>query len=201
MNANLPKRNGFLSAWLGRAVLRTLGWQIQGTLPDFPKSVLIVAPHTSNWDFIVGIAAMLSLRLAANWLGKSSLFFWPLGALLRRLGGIPVDRSSPQGTVDQVVDLFKNREQIVLGLSPEGTRKKVNTWKTGFYQIALGAGVPVVLISLDYSKRILGIGPSLNPSGDLEKDLQNVRAYYSAVQGKHPELFSLPGEPAVKKQE
>jgi len=153
---------------------------------------MIVAPHTSNWDFIIGMAAMLSLRLSASWLGKHTIFFWPLSGLIRWLGGIPVDRSLQQGTVDQIVELFRCREKLVVGLSPEGTRKKVEQWKTGFYQIALRAGVPILPVSLDYSKRAVGIGPLLTPSGDLEKDLQVIGAYYSLIKGKHPQQFSLP---------
>ncbi len=169
-----------------------MGWKIEGTFPDQEKLVMIVAPHTSNWDFIVGMAAMLSIKLSATWLGKHTLFVWPLGALLRWLGGIPIDRSLHKGTVDQIVDLFQNRKQLVLGLSPEGTRKRTEKWKTGFYQIALRAGLPILPISFDYSRRVVGIGSLVTPCGDLDKDLQTIAGYFSNVQAKHPEKFSLP---------
>jgi 1-acyl-sn-glycerol-3-phosphate acyltransferase len=186
------KRRGSLGALFGNTVLSMMGWRIRGTIPDLPKFIIIVAPHTSNWDFIVGIAAMLSLKLSANWLGKHSLFRWPIKSLLHSLGGIPVDRTSHQGTVDQAIALFDGRDRMILGLSPEGTRKKVEKWKTGFYQIAFGAGVPIVMAGFDYSRKIVDLGPVLTPSGDLEKDLEFVRQYYSQMHAKYPENFSLP---------
>ncbi len=188
----MPTRGNLITVSLGRIVMRMLGWSIHGTFPDRSKLVIIVAPHTSNWDFIIGMAAMLSLKLSANWLGKHTIFVWPLSTLLRWLGGIPIDRSLQKGTVDQIVELFQSREQLVIGLSPEGTRKRVDQWKTGFYQIAWRAGVPILPVSLDYSRRVVGIGPLLTPSGALETDLEIIRAYYSNVKGKHPEQFSLP---------
>jgi 1-acyl-sn-glycerol-3-phosphate acyltransferase len=177
---------------VGRFGLRMMGWRIEGTLPQLSKLVLIVAPHTSNWDFIVAILGKLALQLDAQWLGKRSIFFWPLGSIMRRLGGIPVDRSAAHGIVGQAVDLFHNREWMWLGLSPEGTRQRVDRWKTGFYQIALNAGVPVLLISLDYSKKVIGIGPVMQISGDMTSDLLPLRSFYQAVKAKHPELFALP---------
>jgi len=185
-------RKGRFSRAVGRFGLRMMGWRIEGTLPQLSKLVLIVAPHTSNWDFIVAILGKLALQLDAQWLGKRSIFFWPLGSIMRRLGGIPVDRSAAHGIVGQAVDLFHNREWMWLGLSPEGTRQRVDRWKTGFYQIALNAGVPVLLISLDYSKKVIGIGPVMQISGDMTSDLLPLRSFYQAVKAKHPELFALP---------
>lgn len=191
-NVRMPTRGNLITESLGRIVMWMLGWSIQGKFPDRDKLVVIVAPHTSNWDFLIGMAAMLSIRLSASWLGKHTIFFWPLSGLLRWLGGIPIDRSLQKGTVDQIVDLFHSRKQLVLGLSPEGTRKKTEKWKTGFYQIALQAGVPILPISFDYSRKVVGIGPLLTPGGDLEKDLHAIGTYYSNIKAKHPEQFSLP---------
>jgi len=180
------------SGTLGRLGLWMLGWHIDGQLPQLPKVVLIVAPHTSNWDFFVAIFAKLAVQLEAQWFGKHSIFFWPLGGIMRRLGGIPIDRSSPHGVVSQAVDLFRNSNRMWLGLSPEGTRQRVDRWKTGFYQIALNAGVPILLIGLDYSKKSITIGPALNLSGDMTSDFAPMRSFYSSVRAKHPELFALP---------
>jgi 1-acyl-sn-glycerol-3-phosphate acyltransferase len=186
----VPQRGGFLSKLIGRSVLAVLGWHMEGEFPNKPKFVIIVAPHTSNWDFFVGMAGRLTLGLYANWLGKHTIFIWPLGVLLRRLGGIPLNRSASHRTVKQVVELFREKQKLVLGLSPEGTRKKVEKWKTGFYHIALQSGVPIVPVYLDYAHKILGIGPAMTPTGDSQKDLSDIGAFFSNIQGKHPELFS-----------
>lgn len=135
---------------------------------------------------------MLSLQLEVNWLGKESMFFWPVEYFLKKIGGIPVDRSSAHGVVDQVLALFKNRKKMILALSPEGTRKKVDRWKSGFYRIAMLAEVPILLVGFDYSKRVVLMGPILNPSGNLEKDLEQVRSFYAGIAAKHPDQFSLP---------
>lgn len=188
----VPQRGGFLSKFIGRSVLKAMGWHIEGAFPNAPKFVVILAPHTSNWDFIIGMAGKLTIGLYASWLGKHTIFFWPLGVLLRWLGGIPVDRASSHGLVEQVVAQFRSREKLVLGLSPEGTRKRVEKWKMGFYYIAQQSGVPIVPVSLDFASKTLGIGPRLDPTGDLKKDLATIGAYFGNMQGKHPEQFSLP---------
>jgi 1-acyl-sn-glycerol-3-phosphate acyltransferase len=188
----VPKRGNAFSRFIGRSVLWILGWRIEGEIPNVPKFVAIAAPHTSNWDFIVGMAAILALGISANWLGKHTIFRRPLAALLRQLGGIPVDRSSHQGIVDQIVKLFHDKAQMILGLSPEGTRGKVDQWKTGFYYIATEAGVPIVLIAFDYSRKVFQIGPAFLPTGDLQKDMECIRAFYSNAKGKYPQLFTLP---------
>lgn len=188
----MTRMGNVLTQSLGRAVLRILGWKIEGTIPQIDKLVLIVAPHTSNWDFFIGIAAMLALRIDVNWLGKQSIFFWPVGFFFRIIGGIPVDRSLAHGVVEQVVALFKSREKMMLGLSPEGTRKKVERWKSGFYRIAMLAEVPILLVGFDYSKKVIDLGPMLVSSGDFAKDLEQVRSYYAGITAKYPEQFSLP---------
>ncbi|HSP06655.1 MAG TPA: lysophospholipid acyltransferase family protein [Acidobacteriota bacterium] len=188
----LPREGTIVSRLLGSGVLRIMGWRIRGEFPEVSKCVAIAAPHTSNWDFIVGMAAKLKLNLSASWLGKHTIFFWPLGILLKWLGGIPVDRASARGVVDGVAELFRRRKAMILALSPEGTRKRVEKWKTGFYRIALTAGVPIVLVSLDYATRTVEIGPLMNPSGDLAKDLQEIGKYFSASRGRYPDQFSLP---------
>lgn len=174
----------------GSAILKLSGWRIQGNFPNLPKAVVIAAPHTSNWDFIIGIAAKSKLELDIHWLGKHTLFRKPFDRLFRWLGGTPVERNSSQGIVEQTIDLFRNQEQFLLGLSPEGTRKKVDRWKTGFYQIARGAGVPIIPVAFDYSKKMILIGEPLEPSGSAEKDFAKLRDFYSDVKGKVPQNFN-----------
>jgi 1-acyl-sn-glycerol-3-phosphate acyltransferase len=182
----LPRRGNGLSRALGAGLLRVFGWRIEGTLPDEPRLLGIGAPHTSNWDFVFSIAAMLALGLRANWIGKHTLFRWPLGGLMRWLGGIPVDRTRSRGFVEQVVGMFNSRDALLLGIAPEGTRKKVDRWKTGFYHIAHGAGVPILPIYWDYGRKVLGFGPPITPTGDLKADLERIYAFYARIHGRHP---------------
>lgn len=167
-----------------------MGWKIQGEMENCPKMVIIVAPHTSNWDFIVGMGAKVALGLNGKWLGKHTIFFWPLGILLRWLGGIPIDRASSHGTVEQVIEVFQKNEQMVLGLSPEGTRTRIEKWKMGFYHIALGAGVPIIPVSLDYGRKILRIGNKIVPTGNEPQDFKLIHDYFAPAKAKHPDQFS-----------
>jgi 1-acyl-sn-glycerol-3-phosphate acyltransferase len=161
-----------------------MGWRIEGGLPNHSKFVVIAAPHTSNWDFVVGMAATLALDVDANWIGKHTLFRWPLGVLMKGLGGIPVDRTSSTGLVDQIVDRFNKSTSLVLGLAPEGTRKNVVRWKSGFYHIAVGAGVPIVCAYFDFASKTVGIGPVIDPSGDYDSDLEEIMEIYAPIRGK-----------------
>lgn len=166
------------------------GWKVSGNFPyQYKKTVLAVAPHTHWVDVLVGLAARQELNIQqAKFLGKKELFVWPLGWILRKLGGTPVDRFSKQGLVDQVVALFNANETFMLGLSPEGTRKRVDTLRTGFYYIAKKAGVPIVPIGLDYANKKLVIGEAFFPGNDEAADLEKIIAFYSNIQGKKPEL-------------
>ncbi len=161
-------------------------------LPDVSKVVIIVAPHTTNWDFVVGIAAKFALGLRASWLGKHTLFRPPFGGLMRWLGGIPVDRSRPNDVVARSVEQFAEMERMVLGISPEGTRKAVPRWKTGFYRIAQGAGVPIVPVAFDWSRRVLAIGPALSPGGDTDADLRTLGQFFEAARGRRGERTPPP---------
>jgi 1-acyl-sn-glycerol-3-phosphate acyltransferase len=143
--------------------------------------VVIAAPHSSAWDFIIGIAAVFALRLDVRYVGKAELFRGPLGPVMRWLGGLPVDRRRPGEFVEQIVRLFAERERLVLAMAPEGTRKPVERWKSGFYRIALGAGVPIVAGYFDNATRQVGFGPMLQPSGDMERDLEELRRFYSGM--------------------
>jgi 1-acyl-sn-glycerol-3-phosphate acyltransferase len=184
-----PRRGNACSRWLGRALLGLAGWRIDGVFPALPKFVLIVAPHTSNWDFFIGIAGMLATGLRANWLGKHTIFRFPLTPVLRWLGGEPVDRSAPQGIVASAIAHFRSRPQWVLALSPEGTRRRTTEWKHGFLRIATGAGVPVVPVWFDYRSCTIGIGAPVRPSGDEAGDIARLRALFDTEMARHPELY------------
>ncbi len=175
---------------LAGSVYRVLGWRFEGALPNLSKAVIIVAHHTSNWDFVVGAIAMLALGVRVSWLGKHTVFRWPLGPLMRWLGGIPVRRSIRAGVVEQTVDAFRRSEKLLLALSPEGTRRAVPRWKTGFYHIARAAGVPVVPVALDWGRHSIVFGAPLKPSGDLDSDLAELEAFFVSVVPKRPEGIS-----------
>ena len=159
-------------------------WRVTGEIPDLPKFVIIVAPHTSNWDFVVGLAAKLALRLRVTFLGKDTLFRFPLGALMRAWGGIPVDRSTSNDVVQDIVAEFARRDRMVLALAPEGTRKPVQRWRTGFYHIAHRAGVPIVPVALNFGVQEIQILPPFHTTGDAERDVDALRARYAGVRGK-----------------
>lgn len=188
----LPRSGGALSRALGRLVLRLIGWRVEGTLPDVHKAVVIIAPHTSNWDFVVGIAAKFALGLRATWLGKHTLFRPPLGSIMRWLGGTPVNRSQPQDVVARSVELFAERDRMVLGVSPEGTRRAVPKWRMGFYHIAHGAAVPIVPVAFDWSRKTLAIGPARVPTDDMDADLAALAAHFATARGRHGEATPPP---------
>lgn len=158
-----------------------MGWRVVGEIPDLPKMVIIVAPHSSNWDFIVGVAAKLAMRLRVKYLGKDTLFRFPLGILMRRLGGIPVDRTNSNAVVTSIVSEFQQRQRLVLAIAPEGTRKRVERWRTGFYHIARSAGVPIIPVALKWSDRVIEIGAPFMPTGDTEGDLRHLRSRYDGI--------------------
>lgn len=174
----VPRRGTWVSRTLGRAVLALLGWRVTGAFPNEPKMVMIGAPHTSNWDFVVALAAAFSLRLGFSWVGKHLLFRPPAHWFFRWLGGIPVDRRASHGFVQQMVDEFDRRERFLLAIAPEGTRKAVRRWKTGFYHIAVGARVPILLVTFDNVRRTIHVGPPLQPTGELSADLDRILALY-----------------------
>jgi 1-acyl-sn-glycerol-3-phosphate acyltransferase len=178
-------RPSAFARWCGRSILRLGGWRVVGPLPDVPKLVLIAAPHSSNWDGIWGMAAKMAMGLDVSALGKAQLFWWPLGALMRRLGVIPVERSAPQGTVGEAVRLFESNERFWFGLTPEGTRKPVPRWKTGFWKIARSAGVPILPVYFHYPDKVIGIGPLFAPGTDQDADVARLRAWYRPWQGRH----------------
>ncbi|MEP6634273.1 MAG: lysophospholipid acyltransferase family protein [Luteimonas sp.] len=184
-NAPRVRPNAFARGF-GRMLLRFGGWRMVGAFPDIPKLVLIGAPHSSNWDGVWGFAAKLALGLDIKILGKHQLFWWPLGPVLRRLGVIAVDRTATAGVVEQLADRFHSSGgKFWFGLAPEGTRKRVERWKTGFWKIAKAADVPVLPAYFDYPKRIIGIGEPFMLGDDMAADIARIRAWYAPWRGKH----------------
>ena len=174
-------------AAIARWILRVNGWTpvYEEALP--PQALFIAAPHTSNWDAVWALVYKVAKGLDIHWFAKESLFWFPLSVLLRGLGGIPLDRKRAGSAVDQAVQKFRDNEQFYFGLAPEGTRSRADYWKTGFYRIAEAADVPIVLGFLDYRNKRVGIGPSIELSGDREHDLAVLRDFYGDIEGRRPE--------------
>jgi 1-acyl-sn-glycerol-3-phosphate acyltransferase len=176
---------------LSLAILKLAGWQVLGHLPEHAKkSVLIAAPHTSNWDLPMTLMVAFALELRPRWMGKASIFRWPFGGLMRWLGGIAVERSQSNNLVatsaQAIVDA---REPLQLIVPPEGTRSKTRHWKTGFYYIAHGAQVPIVMAYMDYANKRSGLGPLFEPTGDVEADMARIKAFYQPFKGKNADQF------------
>lgn len=186
MYGNYLPPNRF-AEWVGRTTLRLMDWRIEGRLPALDKYVAIGAHHTSNWDFVIFLALKFVLRLNARWFGKHSIFRWPFGGLLRSWGGIPIQRHLSLNVVDQAIQSFRDNREFILVLSPEGTRKKVQRWRMGFYHIALGAGVPIVPAALDFANRRVVIGSPFQPSGNAEADIVALLAFFRPYVPKRPE--------------
>lgn len=184
-----PQRGNPFSRWLGRTVLSLSGWKIEGQIPAVPKLLVVVAPHTSNWDFFIGILVVFRLGLDAHWIAKHTLFESPLGGVLRWLGGIPVDRRAAHGVVNQLVDVYEKQPQLLLAITPEGTRKKVKQWKSGFHHIAIRANVPLVPATIDYGCKTVRIYPVVALSGAYQHDLLTVQTLFSDVVPRHPQNY------------
>jgi 1-acyl-sn-glycerol-3-phosphate acyltransferase len=176
-----------------RMMLRLMGWRAVGLTPaqlaEHPKYVLIAAPHTSNWDFPITLMVCFVLEIRVYWMAKASLFIWPIGWLSRWLGGIPIDRSASHNTVQNTIDAFAARERLVIIVAPEGTRGKVTHWKTGFYHMAHGAGVPIGLAYLDFARKAGGIERMYTTTGDISADMEDIQQFYLGVTGKNPQQF------------
>jgi len=188
-----PSRGPFTQIvhWISGAFLTLGGWKIQGDWPALDKMVLVAAPHTSNWDGINMLAAAGYYRVRLRWMGKKSLTQGPFGWLIKWLGCVPIDRSKANDVVGAMAEAFAREERMVLAIPPEGTRSAVREWKSGFYHIAVGANVPIVLSVLDYGKRKVRLAAVVFPSGDYETDLKLIQAHYADAQGKHRDQFKL----------
>ncbi len=180
-------------SWLSRLFRKTLvgiyrhnGWRAHGVVPEPRKFVLIAAPHTSNWDFVYFLGLTDELGIKPHFMAKTSLFRWPFTNFMLDMGGVPVDRTSNKNYVQQMIDEFKLRKEFMLTIAPEGTRGTVKAWKTGFYHIAMGAGVPLVVGMMDYPSKSGGLGPAIWPTGDYVADMKKVAEIYAQVTPKHP---------------
>lgn len=182
----IPRRGSALLRAIGRTVLRMMGWRIEGEIPDEPKLVIAVAPHTSNWDFVVGMAAMFALDLRLSFLAKHTLFRGPFAPAMRWIGGIAVDRASPHGLVGDAVAAFAREERRVLAIAPQGTRRAGARYRSGFIHIARGAQVRILLATLDYGARCVRLGPAYTPGEDVDAELARVESFYANVRGKKP---------------
>ncbi|MFN7219672.1 MAG: lysophospholipid acyltransferase family protein [Burkholderiales bacterium] len=189
-----PVVNTVLRA-VSRFCLWISGWRVEGELPPgVGKAVLIAAPHTSNWDLPLTLMVAFSLRLNIYWMGKASIFQFPFRHIMMWLGGIPVHREKSNNLVALSADAIRDADRVMqLVVPPEGTRSAVRQWKTGFYYIALGAGVPIIMAFMDYEKKRSGLGPVLTPSGDVEADMKIVKAFYAPIKGKNATQFDAKG--------
>ena len=172
---------------IGRFGINISGWTIKGQVPDEERIVIIAAPHTSNWDFILAMLAIFGLNIKLRWLGKHSIFKPGFKKFFEWLGGIPVYRDNPSTLIENVVDIVKKEKSIVIAMTPEGTRKKVNRWKTGFLRIAKQTQSKILLISIDAPTKSIEIGKIFNPTGDSEEDLVFIQKYYSSFRGINPQ--------------
>ncbi len=183
--AQYLRRNNALTRAFGRTLMRLSGWRAVGILPDVKKVVVVVAPHTSNWDFVVGVMTLLALDIRIAFLGKHTLFKGIFGGMMRAIGGIPVDRSTAHGVVGETVAAINAADKMVFALAPEGTRQLDHGFKSGFLHIAHGANVPICLAYFDFANKVVGFGPTMTVSGDTARDLQKVLAFYRPIRGKY----------------
>ncbi len=172
--------------FISRIILFCMGWKAKGKLPDVPKCVMIAAPHTSNWDFFYTLLIAFQLKAQIYAMGKKSLTTGPFGGIMKWLGIIAIDRSKSNNVVALTIEQFNNSDKLIVIVPPSGTRNKVAYWKTGFYHIACGAGVPICLGFVDYAKKTGGIGPLIYPTGNIDADMKKIRKFYVDLQGKFP---------------
>lgn len=183
----IPQTKNRFTRFLGTGILKILGWKVLGELPQEKKFIMAVAPHTSNWDFIIGVAVLFALNIRIKFLGKKSIFIWPFTFILTQIGGIPIDRSDRHGLVGKMVTCFKGNECFILALSPEGTRSKTKEWKSGFLHIAYQANVPVVPISFDFKKKEVNLLPATYIDKDIGSELSRFKLYFDNVCAKNPQ--------------
>lgn len=195
MRPVLPRRGNRVARALARALMRLWRWRLEGSFPEVPKAVVVVAPHTTNWDFPVGVLTLFALDLKINWLGKHTLFRWPLRPLMLWLDGIPVRRGERSGTVARLVETIRARETMLLAVAPEGTRSTVTEWKMGFAHIALGAGVPVIPVAFEWARRTVRLGPALTLIGDLAADEKMLREWFALGSAAPPGGAAQAGRP------
>ncbi|MDE6264499.1 MAG: 1-acyl-sn-glycerol-3-phosphate acyltransferase [Paramuribaculum sp.] len=175
---------------LAGLILKIAGWKVNITVPDYPKCIICVAPHTSNWDFVLGKLAYASVGRKAGFLMKEAWFFFPLGLIFKAIGGIPVPKKRGGSLVDTIIEKYNDTQRLSLAITPEGTRSRTDKWRYGFLHIAYGAHIPIVLGAIDYSTKNIIIEETFTPSGDIEKDMRAIKDYYRPFVGRYPEKFS-----------
>jgi 1-acyl-sn-glycerol-3-phosphate acyltransferase len=186
---HLRANRGAVSRWLGRTVLSILGWRVEGQIPDLKRLLVIGAPHTSNWDFVLAMATILGLNLRMRWLAKHTIFKRGVVWFMEWLGGIPTDRTQPQAIVESVARLARKGKGVVIGITPEGTRKKALKWKTGFLRLAKTLDCPILMVAINFPTKTIVIGDLYHPSGDNNYDLVAIKQYYDQFQGIHKDQF------------
>lgn len=187
--SNIPRTKHVLAAWFAQKALLISGWQVVGVIPDQPKLIFAVAPHTSNWDFILGLLVKYAFNLKVNFLGKHSIFVWPFSIWLKSVGGIAVERSNAHGVVKQIVKEFSKQPQLILGLAPEGTRSKVSKWKTGFLHIAKQANIPVVPVQMNFKHKQVMFFEKRMITASVDEELRQMQSLFSADCAKKPQNF------------
>ena len=185
----LRARRSKLSRYLARTALRILGWEVSGNIPDEERIVVVAAPHTSNWDFILAMLTILALNVNLKWVGKSSIFKPGFKWFFKWLGGIPVDRNNPSSLMEDVKDIVAREKGLIIGVAPEGSRKKVIRWKTGFLRIAELTQAKILFFAVDAPSKCILIGDTFKPTGNVEEDLKFVKNYFSKFKGINPNQF------------
>ena len=184
LRANRPR----VVRWLGKFLMKISGWKTIGQLPKDQRVVLIAGPHTSNWDFVLAMSLILSLDVRIHWVGKHSIFKKGFRRLLKKMGGIPVNRVNPQALKNEIYNITEKYRGYIIAISPEGTRKKVERLKSGFLRIANETNSKIMMVGVDFSNKTIDFGDFFSPSGDMDKDLKFIKDYFGNFTGKHPEL-------------
>ena len=185
---HLRSNRSQISQWIGRAVLKSMGWKVAGSIPNEKRILIVAAPHTSNWDFVIGMGALLGLNAKIRWIGKHTLFKPGISWFFRWLGGIPVNRKNPASLIEDVSNMIKKDRGLMIGVAPEGTRKKINRWKTGFLRIAKTTQSKILFISIDEPSKTIKIASTLfTPTEDKENDLEFVKSYFRNFKGINPD--------------
>jgi hypothetical protein len=192
---------GALQQFFGRTCLRILGWRVDEHYVTAPKYVMVAAPHTCNMDLFYMLFATMALRIPATWMMKDTAFWWPVGILWRKMGGIPINRRAATNVVDQIVQVFNSRDSLSLLIAPEGTRKAVKHWKLGFYWMALEAGVPVVVSYINHETRCMGVCDPIDLTGDIEIDFEAIRAAYKEKVDIYPDYDKSHAERKIRQRE
>ena len=185
---HLRSNRSKISQWIGRTVLKSMGWKVAGSIPNEKRILIVAAPHTSNWDFVIGMGALLGLNAKIRWIGKHTLFKPGISWFLRWLGGIPVNRKNPASFIEDISNMIKKDRGLMIGVAPEGTRKKINRWKTGFLRIAKTTQSKILFISIDAPSKTIKIASTLfTPTEDKENDLEFVKSYFRNFKGINPD--------------